>query len=633
MVSLVLSKTTSALLLLVHLTAGEFSMFGKEFLYPIPKLQSRESWVELVMVTREEIDIMQVRVTARWGEIEGQEVNNEVLVNRGHEGRVVYDTMMLLGDEVTAFTATVHLVSEHNFALTIYLFERHASGDSMLAMPVSTWGRTYFAVSYNLSPRLQVMTVSGPNLVRMDFKLDLGMMYNGVNYTKGSTLEVTLQNLQAFNVLNCMPEDKYSGSLTGTKIEGQLPIGVISGNCKGRTPAFLCDGPDEVAEGTADYTSEVLPPTQMYGMFYISIRIMAHRLPGTTVLTAAEADTFVSVYRTNEEYDSHELLTVGQSVELTLPEPRLIVSNKGIQVMYLMRSACRREDASFNLEDFGDPAIGSLIPLELFYFEYIWATPDQELVHLTHYIVITVKTEFVIRLRFDDGQLPAHIEWIQALGKPDYRVGNTDIEPGFHEMRGSEKMLFSLIIYGLSDQAVSYMHPGPYMSAPVNAPCTPTAPNLMMPGDNIDNDCDRLFDEEKPDGIDNDHDQRVDEDLLPNEPINGAWGGWTEWACVLNCSDKFGYRSRQCDHPKPKHGGKECVGDSKESLAAYCFMTDVTCPTECPKGTFGPGCHRKCPNCATDCDKWAGNCSTCAEGFKLKEGTCTQSKAFVDLLL
>lgn len=51
-------------------------------------------------------------------------------------------------------------------------------------------------------------------------------------------------------------------------------------------------------------------------------------------------------------------------------------------------------------------------------------------------------------------------------------------------------------------------------------------------------------------------------------PIDGHWGRWSQWgACDAKCGFGKHHRTRLCDDPQPKYGGKGCNGNLKESKA------------------------------------------------------------------
>lgn len=48
--------------------------------------------------------------------------------------------------------------------------------------------------------------------------------------------------------------------------------------------------------------------------------------------------------------------------------------------------------------------------------------------------------------------------------------------------------------------------------------------------------------------------------------VNGNWGPWSPWdTCSLTCGGGLQTRKRLCNDPAPKFGGKECVGDAKDT--------------------------------------------------------------------
>ncbi|XP_056092704.1 thrombospondin-1-like [Rhinichthys klamathensis goyatoka] len=99
----------------------------------------------------------------------------------------------------------------------------------------------------------------------------------------------------------------------------------------------------------------------------------------------------------------------------------------------------------------------------------------------------------------------------------------------------------------------------------------------------------------------------------PSCPVNGGWGPWSPWdSCSVTCGGGLQRRHRLCNSPAPKHGGKECLGDSKGSrlcnsqscpvdgcLSNPCFAS-AKCTSfpdgswkcgECPVGYTGDGVH------------------------------------------
>ncbi|EDO39575.1 predicted protein, partial [Nematostella vectensis] len=56
-------------------------------------------------------------------------------------------------------------------------------------------------------------------------------------------------------------------------------------------------------------------------------------------------------------------------------------------------------------------------------------------------------------------------------------------------------------------------------------------------------------------------------------PTDGSWSSWTEWSdCTQECGDGVRTRSRYCDNPSPAAGGSDCAGKSEEYT--YCKKRD-----------------------------------------------------------
>ena len=49
-------------------------------------------------------------------------------------------------------------------------------------------------------------------------------------------------------------------------------------------------------------------------------------------------------------------------------------------------------------------------------------------------------------------------------------------------------------------------------------------------------------------------------------PIDGGYGQWTNWShCSTTCGPGEQLRTRECNRPVPKHGGKDCAGDTNST--------------------------------------------------------------------
>ena len=71
---------------------------------------------------------------------------------------------------------------------------------------------------------------------------------------------------------------------------------------------------------------------------------------------------------------------------------------------------------------------------------------------------------------------------------------------------------------------------------------------------------------------------------LPSSSVLGMWSGWSAWSkCSSSCGNGQQSRKRECNNPKPDHGGDPCVGPSivfqncveKECPGTSIFINDI----------------------------------------------------------
>ena len=62
-----------------------------------------------------------------------------------------------------------------------------------------------------------------------------------------------------------------------------------------------------------------------------------------------------------------------------------------------------------------------------------------------------------------------------------------------------------------------------------------------------------------------------DVELDVSEAVDGVWQNWSKWGeCSEPCGRGEQVRTRSCDNPRPKNGGRQCDGPSIERLPCSC---------------------------------------------------------------
>uniref|UniRef100_A0A7M5XD32 SUEL-type lectin domain-containing protein n=1 Tax=Clytia hemisphaerica TaxID=252671 RepID=A0A7M5XD32_9CNID len=110
-----------------------------------------------------------------------------------------------------------------------------------------------------------------------------------------------------------------------------------------------------------------------------------------------------------------------------------------------------------------------------------------------------------------------------------------------------------------------------------------------------------------------------------NCPVNGRYGNWTSFrSCTKSCGGGSQSRSRSCNNPAPKYGGKACVGSATDSRAC----NTQNCPIDGKWGAYGA--YSKCSkDCGGGSQSRSRSCNNPAPkyGGKACVGSATDSRA------
>ncbi|XP_038054529.1 coadhesin-like [Patiria miniata] len=91
-------------------------------------------------------------------------------------------------------------------------------------------------------------------------------------------------------------------------------------------------------------------------------------------------------------------------------------------------------------------------------------------------------------------------------------------------------------------------------------------------------------------------------------PIHGGWREWLDWSpCSVTCGrDGERRRIRKCTAPRPRYGGRDCVGDQTDIRS--CKANALNCPVDGGVSEWG---------------QWRCQAECTGEGFALRSRSCT----------
>ncbi|KAH9495606.1 hypothetical protein Btru_014769 [Bulinus truncatus] len=574
----------------VKLSAAAGTTMGKYFLIALPKMnhpycdQNRTPSVIFYLFTTE-VTTFQVEYRVEWAWQNFTERNMKEASLRLQKHSIVQhecnvDNCNYRYQSGKKFTFSFQ--GPLTFGLCVLLNESPMSGAMITAIPVSQWGKDYFAVTLHQNPSVQI-TTNLENVVRIHIKSNkadesytavLKIKLNGKVYKDGSNLKVELRAKESIELSECFDKNLY-GDLSGTYIRGDEPIGVVSGSCRSSVKYIFCDREQVGDLHSSDIVAEMLMPAHSFGKEFILFAVPSRLTTSQFMITAKHDKTNLTIYseRMGEDTYRYEIIAKARStlkLNLLRRASYSLVSDKVIQVIHVMRAACLNLTNS-EWELIGDPSFSLLVPNELFFYVYIWGTPRFG-IGAKFFAAVIIRSEYKRKIYLNKVNVPFNkFKWDNVGRRHRWEIGEVEVFDGYNEMYAENYYYFGCYIYALGHD-YGYMRPGGAIIAPIYDPDCQRTMFRRKINDLIDNDCDGRIDEEKEDGRDNDKDNEIDEDLG-----------------VVEDEDVSKYRGT--------------------------LTTTVLPGTGCPPYTWGAGCSGSCINCLQDCVKWNGTCKGCKAGF------------------
>ncbi|KAL5008927.1 hypothetical protein ScPMuIL_014508 [Solemya velum] len=373
------------------------------------------------------------------------------------------------------------------------------SADSFLALPVDIFGTEYYIPSYTFGEtkkdqaRSQFSIIGSVDNTHVQVTVEDEVTWKNVDYLPGQTFSLIVNR---FQVAQVQGKTAFK-DLTGTHVESDKPIGIISGNRR-----------TVVGSGNStDHIEEMVPPVSAWGKTYITAPISERTIGDLFRISGSVANTVVEVTDVGGSLTQYTV-NAGGFIHLDVPstEYYLIRGSEQILVTQFAKSHLKNESVD------SDPFMLITIPVEQWENFYTIATVKGLNGDYDNYINILAKDTDRAGLIINNipiVNIHLHTNW-QQVGKSEYYAAVHRVANGTHTIAHIDPLAqFCVLSYGHTSFE-SYGYAGGMRISNLYTFCTPSA---TVSGDGIDNDCDNKIDEELPNGIDDDGDGDIDEDL------------------------------------------------------------------------------------------------------------------------
>jgi hypothetical protein len=308
---------------------------------------------------------------------------------------------------------------------------RPASSDAALALPVETMNTEYIVQTYNAAfggGEFNVYAAFDNTTVTITPKNAL------VGHPAGVPFEVSLDFGEGIHFRSQASAGEL-GSLTGTTISADRPVGLVNGNICTQIPfgAVACDHIFEVGQPVQSWGTDVLVanlPQRPNGSIY---RISASQDNTTVVQDGVVLGT----------------LDRGEFMETPiLPGSHRFTADKPIFVTQFMTGIGSLGAVS------GDPAMGNMIPFDQYLSSYTFSTVGGNQ-FATNYVTIIAENDDLDTIEFDNA----------PIGAGNFTpIAGTDFSSAVLPLASGTHSTFSHGVHGITvegfNSADSYLYPG-----------------------------------------------------------------------------------------------------------------------------------------------------------------------------
>lgn len=356
-----------------------------------------------------------------------------VAANSSEPISIDYNLLEASGSE-TIENKGIHLVATDS--VNVYALNyRTRSSDVAVIYPTESLGKEYFAMCYTPHPTntiesntefLIVATVDNTNVkITPSIDTDKGKKAN-------STLSVTLNKGQSYQVQSMNSNIAWQGDLTGSYVVSDQPIAFYSGVKSTAVP---------YTGQTRDHLYEQIPPTNTWGReFYIVP--LRRRDKDTYRVLAAEDGTIVTIGGQNKTVTLKR--GIFYEFELNSSEACLLTASKKV----LLAQFCRSQEVDGN-NGVGDPFMIILSPISQKINDVTFEAYESKLIQNIFFINIITLTSEAGNLLLDQTKIA---DSFKAFPNSKYSYAQVPTTKGTHRLQNPDKDGgFLAYVYGFGD--------------------------------------------------------------------------------------------------------------------------------------------------------------------------------------
>ncbi|PFX22514.1 Fibroblast growth factor receptor 1 [Stylophora pistillata] len=358
--------------------------------------------------------------------------------------------------------------------------------EGFLGLPVDALGTFYIAATYHpvINAIIQVVATTDDTNVTITLRTKGRVQYEDKWYGNGAVLSENLNYLDVFQIL-------ADQDLTGTIIRSTKPIAVFTGNDCTMVPENQLP---------CNHLVEQIPPVSLWGKVFVT-----NPTPWGDEFHVVAANQNTAVFVDSQNKGS---LNEGEKYKIDASwEKSLVISTS--QPSLVMQYSKTGNSPSMNV----------VPPVQWFTNDYtVHVSQDGQGNTFNCSVNIIIDTSLRSDLRVKDADSVIK-NWIAIPGSGGFSSASIQLTSNgtYHVYHVNSLTTFSAVFYGTNRNGRLFAMPAgmKMQRQAVNNSCIQTN---TVGGDNIDNDCDGVTDEELKNYVDDDQDGRVDEDLVTPVP-------------------------------------------------------------------------------------------------------------------